>query len=136
MTRSSFLAAEGGVARVRLGVLDCDPRFADVPQPAPNVFLRTPFDQVTHRSWRFFWQCLGVRLQCQDSCQGVGDRTAGKGPCAGQHLVEQTAEAPDIGTLVGRLAACLLGGHVGRGAEHHARNGAGAGQGWRHRRIG
>jgi hypothetical protein len=37
-----------------------------------------------------------------------------------QHLPEHDAESPDIGTLVHRLAARLLGRHVGGGAEQQA----------------
>ena len=43
------------------------------------------------------------------------------GRAAGQHLVQHAAERPDVGALVDRLAARLLGAHVGRGAENHAR---------------
>ena len=38
----------------------------------------------------------------------------------GQHFVEHAAERPDVGALVDRLAARLLGAHVGRGAKNHA----------------
>ena len=37
----------------------------------------------------------------------------------GEHLPEDDAEGPDVGALVDRLAARLLGAHVGRGAEDH-----------------
>ena len=39
---------------------------------------------------------------------------------AGQHLVEHAAERPDVRALVDRLAARLLGTHVGGRAEDHA----------------
>ena len=47
----------------------------------------------------------------------VGDRVAGERRQAGQHFVEHAAERPDVGPLVDRLAARLLGTHVRRGAE-------------------
>ena len=39
---------------------------------------------------------------------------------AGQHFEQHAAERPDVGALVDRLAARLLGTHVGGGAEDHA----------------
>ena len=41
-------------------------------------------------------------------------------PAAREHLVKHAAERPDVGALVDRSAARLLGAHVGRGAEDHA----------------
>ena len=37
-----------------------------------------------------------------------------------QHLVEQAAKSPDVGALVDRFTACLLGAHVSRRAEQDA----------------
>ena len=51
-----------------------------------------------------------------------------EGP-AGEHLEEDDTEGPDVGPLVDGLAARLLGGHVGGGAEDDAGQGARAGQG-------
>ena len=53
-----------------------------------------------------------------------------------QHLEEHDAEGPDVGALVDRLAARLLGRHVGRGAEDQAGRGAGVGERRRLREVG
>ena len=59
--------------------------------------------------------------RAQHPDDGVGDRVADERADAGEHLVEHAAERPDVGALVHRLAARLLGAHVGRRAEHRAR---------------
>ena len=43
-----------------------------------------------------------------------------EGGCAREHLVEHGAEAEDVRPLIERAALRLLGGHVGRRAEHGA----------------
>ena len=43
-----------------------------------------------------------------------------EGRAAREHLVEHAAERPDVGPLVDRLSARLLGAHVGRGPEDDA----------------
>ena len=45
----------------------------------------------------------------------------GKRPASGQHLVEHDAQRPHVGARVERIAARLLGRHVGDGAEDHPR---------------
>ena len=40
-----------------------------------------------------------------------------KGWAAGKHFIEDAAERPDVRALVDRLAARLLGAHVGRRSE-------------------
>ncbi len=50
----------------------------------------------------------------------VGDGLAIERLAAGEHLVEDAAERPDVGALVHRPAARLLRAHVGRRAENDA----------------
>jgi hypothetical protein len=45
---------------------------------------------------------------------------AGKGPLAGQALVEDAAESPDVGTVIDRSPEELLGAHVAWGADDPA----------------
>ena len=67
-------------------------------------------------------------LALEDRGQGVGDRLARERPPAREHLEEHAAEGPDVGPLVHRLAAGLLGAHVGGGAQDPSR-GVSASQG-------
>ena len=39
---------------------------------------------------------------------------------SGGHFIQHQAKRPDIGTLVNRFAASLLGSHIGRGSENRA----------------
>ena len=50
----------------------------------------------------------------------VADGVAAEHALPGQHLEQDDAEGPDVGALVDRLPARLLGAHVGRRAENDA----------------
>ena len=50
----------------------------------------------------------------------VSEAVSPRKAAAGQHFVQHAAEGPDVGPLVDRLAARLLGAHVGGRAENHA----------------
>ena len=65
-------------------------------------------------------QRLPVRLALQDARDHVGHRLAREGLAPGEAFVEHAAERPDVGALVDRAAARLLGAHVRRGAENDA----------------
>ena len=80
-------------------------------------------------------QARPVDLVLEHVGEHVGDQLAGEEPGAGEHLEQHDAERPDVGTPVDRLAARLLGRHVGGGAEDHADLGRG-GQRRRVRRVG
>ena len=55
----------------------------------------------------------------KDVIDDLGRRSPGKGHPAGRELEEHDAEREDVGPVIDRMAECLLGGHVGDGAEHH-----------------
>ena len=61
-----------------------------------------------------------VRFALEDRGHRVGHGFPIERLPAGQHLVEDAAKGPDVGALVDRPAARLLGAHVGRGAENDA----------------
>ena len=69
-------------------------------------------------------------LALQDGREHVADRLALEEPAAGQHLEEHDAEGPDVGALVDRRAARLLGRHVGGGAEDEPGGGAACARAW------
>jgi hypothetical protein len=52
------------------------------------------------------------RLFLEDCRHGVGGRVAAEGPAAREHLVEDRAEAEEVGSVVRGQAAELLGRHV------------------------
>jgi hypothetical protein len=52
--------------------------------------------------------------------QRIRHGVAGERLRAGQHLVEQSAERPDVRTPIDRPAARLFRGHVSRGTEDYA----------------
>jgi len=60
-----------------------------------------------------------VRIALENLGDDVRDGVARECRAARQHLVEHTAEGPEIGALVDRLAPRLLGAHVGRRPENH-----------------
>ena len=58
----------------------------------------------------------------QDRVHRVDAGVAAERRPAGEHLVQQDAEAEDVAAVIDLAAARLLGRHVGDGAEHHARD--------------
>jgi len=65
-------------------------------------------------------QCVPQRLGAENGSDGVGDGVALERDAARQHLVQHTAECPDVGPLVDELSPRLFGAHVGGRAEDHA----------------
>ena len=62
----------------------------------------------------------GLGLCFEDGRHGGEVGVAGEGAAAGEHLVEERAEAEDVGADVDFLAFGLLGRHVGDGAQDGA----------------
>ncbi len=104
-------------------------------QPVDGVALEAPPEHAAYLVRSVGRQFRPVNLVAQDRRHRVRDGLSLEQPTAGQHLVEHDAERPDIRALVDRLAARLLGGHVGRAAENDAELGAGTRERWRVHRI-
>ena len=133
-------AGRGGdriLARLLPGqhLVDRDPRVADVVQTVLGVALEAASEQAP--------QLPGIdggsafqSISCRENRrEHVAHGVAGEERPAGEHLVEQDAEGPDVGALVDRLAARLLRAHVGGGAEDEPGRGPGVGEGRRLRRV-
>jgi hypothetical protein len=58
-----------------------------------------------------------IRFLCDDEREGVGDILTVECALSGQHFIEHAPEGPHIRPLINRLPFCLLGAHIGRGAE-------------------
>ena len=63
------------------------------------------------------------RRDIQHGIDALNRRVASKRPRAAEHLVKHTAKRKNIRAMIGRLAAHLLGRHVGGRAQEHARLG-------------
>jgi hypothetical protein len=50
--------------------------------------------------------------------QGLGQRPAREGAAGRDHLVQDAAEGEQVAAVIGREAAGLFGGHVGRRPQH------------------
>ena len=97
--------------------VDLDPRVANVAQSLFGILGEAPQQKPSNRDWRRLRQRSPVRLALEHLRNRVRDGVSRERKPAGQHLVEQAAECPDVGTLVDRKAARLLGAHVGGGAD-------------------
>ena len=124
-----------GFIGVRL-LLQCDARLPDVAESLPRIALETALQQMTHRGWHRLWQPSPVDVLANDSGEHVSGIRACKQLTTGDHLVQHHAERPDIGALVHRLPAGLLGSHVGGGAEDETRLRGVHREGWRVHRVG
>src|SRR5262245_47079288 len=91
-------------------------QITDITQPLGGVLFETAAEQWANLRGHWF----PVRLVSEDCSENVRDRFAAERWTAGQHLVEHSAESPDVGALINRLAASLLGRHVGRRPQNDA----------------
>src|SRR5262249_7156492 len=82
-----------------------DTRVADVVQPAVAVPLETAREELPNAERQSCGESAPVRLAGQDRGERVGHGLAVEGLAAGQQLVDNDAEGPDVGPLVHRLAA-------------------------------
>ena len=87
----------------------------------PRIFLETHTQHLTHSRGHIPWNGVPRRVHLHNCRQRVGDILSGKRPLPRQHLIQHRAERPDVGALVHDLAPRLLGTHVRRRSENHAR---------------
>jgi hypothetical protein len=103
------------------GAFHREPNVGDIMKPLSRLFLQAPLQALAQRRRRVTRQRAPVGVRFEHLSEDVGDALAAEGGRAGDHLVEYAAERPDIGLLVDRSPARLLGAHVGRGAKQHSR---------------
>ena len=126
--RAAAAGVPGRVASVASGDVERDARLADVAEPLLRLALEAAAEQRAERGRSRRRQRGPVDLLAQDRSQRVAHGLALEEPLAAQHLEEHDSEGPDVGPLVDRAAAGLLGGHVAGGAEDQAGGGAGVGE--------
>ncbi len=105
------------VARIMRQFVEHDTRLADVAQAPFRVAIETALEQASQPRGRVDGQRIPVDLLAQHRGEHVGTLLAREYAPAGQHLENDEAEGPDVDPAIDDLAAGLLGGHVGRGAE-------------------
>ena len=89
-----------------------------------RLFLQAAFDNMSQRE-----RYLGIRRAqfrqgvIQHRVHALDGRVAPERARAAEHFVEHAAECKNVGAMIRRFAAHLLGRHVGRRAQHHSRLG-------------
>ena len=96
------------------------PDVTDIAQSMAGVFFETLSQQALQSRRRVaeIWLILDHRRE------HLRQVLAPEETLADEHLVEHDTERPDVGPVVDRLALGLLGTHVRRRAQDHARGGA------------
>jgi hypothetical protein len=105
---------------LRLALLELQSGIADRTETSPRILLETPAQESRDRRRQVCGQLVPSRIVFQHTCQRDRDVIAVECAAAGQHLVEDDAEGPDIGAAIDDLAARLLGRHVCGGAKDDA----------------
>ena len=102
------------------GIVEDELRDRDVSDALPAIFREAPTDQRSNGCWHVGGDRSPVRFALEDRRNRVRHCLAGKRGPTGQHLVEHTAERPDVGSFVDGQSPRLLGTHVSRRAEDEA----------------
>src|SRR5215204_904621 len=92
----------------------------DIAKTTSDVLLETTLQESSNRRRCRGGKRLPLGLVLERGDDGVGKGRAGERRATGQHLVENAAERPHVGTLIDGQAARLLRTHVGGGAQHCA----------------
>ena len=103
------------------GVVKLESGIADIPESTPRILLHAMLQQAPQRTRDCSRECAPFWFALKDRRNRVRGRVAPECRATGQHLVEHTAERPDVSPLVDRLSARLLGAHVRRRAEDPSR---------------
>src|SRR5438874_1705362 len=93
--------------------LDLNSNITGVFEALFGILLQAAAQQDANALRRLGGQSLPVRLAFQDCSKNLGGAFSIEGLLASEQFIEHAAERPNVGTLVDRFAASLLGGHVG-----------------------
>ena len=115
--RSGWFSCLYGPRQHLVDRVDLDSHVADVAQALPRILGETADQEPSDGHRRCRRQGGPVRLAFEDPGDRVRDRVAREGDASRQHLVEHTAERPDVRALVDRQSARLLRAHVRGRAE-------------------
>ena len=101
-------------------LLEIEAHVGNRTQALLRVLLEAAAEHARNRRGHIRRQPLPPGFVLQHARQRLRHIVPLERPRAREHLVENDPEGPDIGASIHRLAARLLGRHVGGGAEHHA----------------
>ncbi len=112
----------GGQRPIRIAQdrFDIDTRIGDRVVTATRLLRQTPLEHEFQSRMQILRQLVPVGLRFQNIRQDMWYRLALEQRQTAQHLEQHDAERPDVGALIGRLTARLLGTHVAGRAEDDA----------------
>jgi hypothetical protein len=83
-----------------------------------RILLEAALQDAVELAWQVMLALVhGTRRVAQNGCDRRDLRIASEWALAGDHLVQQDAERENVRACIDRLAFCLLGRHVGNGAQ-------------------
>jgi hypothetical protein len=86
----------------------------------PTILDQATLKQRSHRRRHVGRQRVPIRFEADHGAEHVRSILAVECADAGEHLVQDAAERPDVTTLVRLVSLRLFGGHVGCRTENHA----------------
>jgi hypothetical protein len=76
-------------------------------EPSRRFLLQAALDHLRDGGRHLWWE--GLRIRVENAVPALHRRCAREGPVAGEHLVQNGAEAEDVGARIERLSPDLLG---------------------------
>src|SRR5689334_22759331 len=108
----------GGGLRIGEVIANGDAGFADIAEALFGIAGEAAREETANGRRRL--REVAVDGVLENRGQGVGDGFAGEEALAGEQLVKDDTEAPDIGAAIDGFAGGLFRSHVGGGAEDQA----------------
>ena len=86
-----------------------------------RVFFQAATQESPDVRRRFLWQSLPIGLAFDNTCYGIGDCTALEWAFTCEHLIQETAERPNIRATINGTAPDLFRRHIRRRTDHTVR---------------